>query len=82
MAICYPWGGTVQQNRKPVEDAQGEIDRAWPGRDMDFVAKVERRRSAIMWRKAQREAGKPRRSKRLEQSSVGSSVRPAESAVG
>ena len=57
MAICYPWGGTVQQNRKPVEDAQGEIDRAWPGRDLDFVAKVERRQSAIKWRKAQREAG-------------------------
>ena len=54
--MIYPWSGPVQQNRKPVEDAQGEIDRAWPGRDLDFVAKVERRQSAVKWQKAQREA--------------------------
>ena len=46
MAV-YPWPGLIQHYPKLVEDAQGEIDKAWPGRNPFFMVPIEARQRAV-----------------------------------
>ena len=55
MAI-YPWPGLIQHYPKLVEDAQGEIDKAWPGRDLQFMVPIEGRQNAVRRARERREA--------------------------